>query len=97
MEENYVLSAAGNNNEHDRSDDIMFTIKDTKLYIPVVTLSARDEQKLLKFLSKKFECSFYWNEHKTKGENKNKLFQFIQLKIPILKDLKIENITYLKA
>ena len=73
---NYVLSAAGSNNENDRSDDIMFTIKDAKLYILVVTLSARDEQKLSKFLSKIFEWWFYWNEHETKSENKSTLKKF---------------------
>ena len=39
-----VLSAAGNN------DNIIFTIKDKKLYVPVVTLSARDNKKLSKLL-----------------------------------------------
>ena len=34
---NSVLSAAGNNN---RDDNIIFNIKDTKLYVPVETLSA---------------------------------------------------------
>ena len=47
------------------------TIKDTRVYVPVVTLSARDNQKLSKLLSKGFERSVYWNEYKTKSENKN--------------------------
>ena len=46
-------------------------MKDTTLYVPVVTLSVRDNQKLPKLLSKGFERSFYWNEYKTKNENKN--------------------------
>ena len=62
-----VLSAAGNNDDN----NIVFTIKDTKLYVPVVTLSARDNQKLSKLLSKGFERSVYWNENKTKSGNKN--------------------------
>ena len=45
-----------------------YTIKDTKLNIHVVTLSARDNQKLSKLLSKGFEISVYWNEYKTKSE-----------------------------
>ena len=49
------------------SHNIIVTIKDTKLYVPVVTLSA----KLSKLLSKGFERSVYWNENKTKSENKN--------------------------
>ena len=55
----YVLSAAGAVNDDDKSNNIIFTIKDTKLYIPVVTLSARDKQKLSKLLSKGFERSVY--------------------------------------
>ena len=42
-----VLSAAGNENninENVNANKIIFTIKDTKLYAPVVTLTARDNQ-----------------------------------------------------
>ena len=49
----------------------IFTIKDRKLYVPVVTLSAKDNNKLSKLLTKGFERSVYWNEYKTKSENKN--------------------------
>ena len=69
-----VLTAAGNENvinDNDNANNIIFTIKDTKLYVPVVTLPIRDNQKLLKRLSKGFERSVYWNEYKTKSENKN--------------------------
>ena len=52
-------------------DDIIFTIKDTKLHVSVSTLSARDNKKLSKLLRKGFERSVYWNEYKTKSENKN--------------------------
>ena len=45
-------------------------MKDTKLYVPVVTLSARDKQNLAKILSKGFERSVCQNEYKTKSENK---------------------------
>ena len=37
----------------------------------LITLSSRDNQKLSKLLSKGFERSVYWNEYKTKSENKN--------------------------
>ena len=37
---------------------MIFIIKDTKFYVPVITLSARDNKKLLK-LSKGFERSVY--------------------------------------
>ena len=49
---------------------IFFTIKDTKLRVPVVTLIAKNNRKLLKHLSKIFERSVYWNEYKTKRDNK---------------------------
>ena len=60
-------------NANDNSDDnnIIFNIKDTTLCAPVVTLSARENQKLSKLLSKGFERSVYWNEYNTKYENKN--------------------------
>ena len=32
-----VLSATGNDNDNDKDDKIIFTIKDTKSYVPVVT------------------------------------------------------------
>ena len=66
-----LLSAAGSDNVNNiDSNNIIFTIKDTKFYVPVVTLSARDNQKLSKLLSKGFERSVYWNEYKTKSEIK---------------------------
>ena len=57
-----VLSAAGNENQSDKDNNnnvnnIIFTIKDTQIYVPVVTLSAKDNQKLSKLLSKGFERS----------------------------------------
>ena len=73
-----VLSAAGIENIIDNENDIsiIFTIKYTKPYISVVTLSARDNQKLLKLLSKRFERSVYWNEYKTQIQNKNTTNEF---------------------
>ena len=76
-----VLSAAGNDNERDRDDKIIFTIKDTKLYVPVVTLSARGNPKLSELFTKGFEGSVYWNEYKTKTETKtttNKYRYFLE-------------------
>ena len=46
------------------------------MYVPVVTLSARGNQKLSKLLSKEFERSVYWNEYKTERENKNSANEF---------------------
>ena len=56
----FVLSVGGTDNVNGNNDDnIIFTIKDTKLYVPVVTLSARGNQKLSKLLSKGFERPVY--------------------------------------
>ena len=60
-----VLSAAGADNANANSCNIIFTIRETKLYVPVVTLSAKDNQKLSKLLSKGFEILVCWNEYKT--------------------------------
>ena len=65
------LSEAANDNTNGNLNNIIFTMKDTKLYVPVVTFSARDNQKLSKILTKGFQRSFYWDEYKAKSENKN--------------------------
>ena len=65
------MPAAGEDNANDRDDNVIFTGKYTKLYVPVVTLAARENQELSKILSKGFERSIYWNECKTKRETKN--------------------------
>ena len=54
--ENCILSSAGT--------AATFTITDTKLYVPVVTLKTEDNAKLSKLLSKGFERWIYWNEYK---------------------------------
>ena len=68
-----VLSVVVTDKANGNNDDnnIIFTTKDTKLYVPVVTLSARDNKKLSKSLSKRFEISVYWNEYKIKIGDKN--------------------------
>ena len=64
-----VLAAAGAEDAGANSNNTIFTIKDTKFYVPVITLSAKDNQKLWKLLSKGFERSVYWDEYKTKNKN----------------------------
>ena len=64
-------ASAGVENDDANSKDIIFTIKDTKLYLNVVTLSTKDNQKLSRHLSKGLGVSVYWNEYKTKSENEN--------------------------
>ena len=43
----------------------IFLLSKAKLYVPVVALTARDNQKLSKRFSKGVERSVYWNEYKT--------------------------------
>ena len=54
----------------------IFFIKNTKLFVPVLTLSAGDNWKLSKLLSKAFERSVCQSKYKTKGENKNTAKEF---------------------
>ena len=72
------MSVAGTDNANGKNDDsnTVLTIKDTKLYVPVVTLSARENQKLSKILDKGFARSVYWNEYKTKSDNENTTNEF---------------------
>ena len=66
-----VLSALGlvnaDNEDSANSDKVIFTTKDTKLYVSVFTLSAKDNQKLSKLLREESERSVCWNEYKTKS------------------------------
>ena len=64
-----VLSKAEADSIDVNYDNTIFNIKkkEKKLYVPVVTLSWKDNQKLSKRLSKGSERSFYWNEYKTKN------------------------------
>ena len=71
MDKVLCLSAAANDNDNDNVNNIIFTTKDTSLYVPVVTLSERLNQKLSKLLSEGFERLVCWNENKTKNDNKN--------------------------
>ena len=44
----------------------VFIIKDTKLYVPVVTLSKEDNKDFIEQQNKGFQRAIYWNEYKTK-------------------------------
>ena len=47
----------------------VFIINDTKLYVPVVTLSKEDNKDFIEQQNKGFQRSIYWNEYKTKEIN----------------------------
>ena len=60
----------------------VFIINDTKLYVPVVTLSKEDNKDFIEQQNKKFQRSIYWNEYKTKKINENadaNVFKYINL------------------
>ena len=65
-----------NVNGNNGDNNIIFTIKDTKLYVSVVTSSTRDNQKLSKLLSKGFERSVCWDKYKTKSEIRNTAIEY---------------------
>ena len=58
MEKKCVLS--------NQAGDAVFTINDTKMYVPVVTLSIEDNKDFTEQQNKGFQRSIYWNEYKTK-------------------------------
>ena len=45
-----------------------FAITETKLYVPVVTLSTQDNAKLLQQLKSAFKRTISWNQHTPKPE-----------------------------
>ena len=55
-DENCILSSEDGNS--------LFEIADTKLYVPIVTLSAKDNVILSKFLGEGFKRPIYWNRNK---------------------------------
>ena len=48
-----------------------FKITNTKLYVPIVTLSSKENVKLVKLLEEGFKKPVYWNEYQTKIETRN--------------------------
>ena len=59
-----------------------FIINDTKLYVPVVTLSKEDNKDFINQQNKKFQRSIYLNEYKTKEINEDadaNVFKYINL------------------
>ena len=67
----FIWKCKDNIYDDNNDNNIISTITDTKLFVALVTLSTRHNQKFSKLLSKRFEGSLYWNEYKIKSENKN--------------------------
>ena len=59
---------AGGDNVNNR--ETTFKITSTKLYVPIVTLSTKDNVDLTKHLSEGFKRSVYWSEYKSTIETK---------------------------
>ena len=59
---------AGGDNADDR--ETTFRITSTKLHVPIVTLSTKDNVNLAKQLNEGFKRSVYWNEYKSNKETK---------------------------
>ena len=66
-----VLSTLGSESNNADTDSNNIIILNKKIYVPVITSSAKDYQNYKNILSKGFERSVYWNEYKTKNKNKN--------------------------
>ena len=61
------------------NQDATFLTTDTKLYVPAVTLSTKDNAKLLKQLKFGFKGTFNWNKYQTKVINRKckSIFRFL--------------------
>ena len=65
-----------------QAGNAVFIINDTKLYVPVVTLSKEDDKDFIDQQNKGFERSIYWNEYKTTEKEENgaaDVFKYINL------------------
>ena len=51
--------------------DTTFKMRNTKLYVSIVTLSSKGNVKLVKLLEEGFKRPAYWNKYQTKTESKN--------------------------
>ena len=51
--------------EIDNPENATFQIKDTKLYVPVVTLSKENDAKLLEQLKLGFKRTIKWNKYRS--------------------------------
>ena len=71
--EDCIFSSAG--------DTAKFTITDTKLYVPIVTLSTKDSANLTKQLNEGFKRSVYWNSCERKSakviEQRKNIYQLL--------------------
>ena len=73
-----LLETDADANADNAANNPAFIINDTKLYVPVVTLSKEDNKDFIE----RFHRSIYWNEYKTKEKTENpdaNAFKYINL------------------
>ena len=73
----YDLSATRTNNADANPDNIISAVKDTKLYVPVVTLSERNNQILSKSFSKDLNNQFIGMNIKQKVKIKTRQMNIV--------------------
>ena len=57
----------------------VFIINDTKLFVPVVTLSKEDNKDFIDQQNKGFQRSIYWNDYKKKYKMKMQMLMFLSI------------------
>ena len=70
-----AAAAQGDNPARERIDaptNATFKITDTKLYVPVVTLSTKDDNNFLEQLKSGFKRTIKWNKYRSKMTNQTK-------------------------
>ena len=82
--ENCILSSAG--------DTAKFAITDTKLHVPIVSLSTKESANLANQLNEGFKRFVYWNSYETKPakvieQEKKQLMNCLMHHFKVLKDL----------
>ena len=77
-----VLSTLDDDDADNPENNAVFIINDTKMYVPVFTLSKEDNKDFIEQKNKGFQRSIYWNEYKTEEINENadvNVFKYINL------------------
>ena len=70
LEKRLVAAAQGDNPEvrDDSPTNATFKIRDTKLYVPVVTLSTENSNKLFEQLKTRFKRTLAWNKYESENQ-----------------------------
>ena len=63
------------------NQDITFAITDTKLYVPVVTLSTEDNEKVSQQLKSGLKRTINWNKYHSKTDTLNALNPYLEFLI----------------